>query len=117
MESVTVLEWNDSRIHIDGWCKEDEHGKYIVLPGNYAEKNNIWMPDIYIDKASKIRNPIYLNDASSVRFHENNIVSFSTLLNWNTACEMDFTFFPFDKQVCTVFIESFDYSTKHLNIS
>jgi hypothetical protein len=94
MEAVTVLEWKDVRLFITEWCKEDVHGKYMVLPGVYADQ--IWMPDIFIDKASQIRNPIYLNDASSLRFHENSLVSFSTLLNWNTGCEMDFTFFPFD---------------------
>ena len=117
MEAVTVLDWKDTGISISEWCDEDVHGKYIVLPGGYAEENDIWVPDIFIDKASKIRNPIYLNDASSIRFHENHVVSFSTLLNWNTACNMDFTFFPFDKQVCAVSLESFGWPTKHLNIS
>ena len=115
MEAVTVLDWKDIRLRITEWCKEDVHGKYLVLPGDYAEQ--IWMPDIFIDKASQIRNPIYLNDASSLRFHENQLVSFSTLLNWNTGCEMDFTFFPFDMQVCTLKIESFDWGSEHLNVS
>ena len=52
MEAVTVLDWKDIRLRITEWCKEDVHGKYLVLPGDYAEQ--IWMPDIFIDKASQI---------------------------------------------------------------
>ena len=49
MEAVTVLDWKDVRLFITEWCKEDVHGKYLVLPGDYADQ--IWMPDIFIDKS------------------------------------------------------------------
>ena len=61
----------------------DKDGEYVVGQGSLADEvtiasnchqhchgcdDQIWMPDLQIDQAMEIRNPRYLNDASSFRF-------------------------------------------------
>ena len=98
----------------------------------------IWMPDLQIDQAIKVRNPIYLNDASSfrlvnswskwskrwpllqstklVRIYEDGKIVWTTLLNYDVNCPMNFVFYPFDQQVPFCCLTDFQGDTNVNNV-
>ena len=117
VDVVLGFRWEDLRLDTSGReanFSMDHWGEYVVFPGEHA--NNLWMPDIYLDKTPTVRNPIYMSDASSVRLYKNGFVRFTTQLNFDTHCEMNFNYFPFDKQVCSINIESFGYTTDEMEL-
>lgn len=116
LETEITLMWTDHRVAAPFDFTEktlnDSDGSFLALEGKFASK--IWMPDLQIDLAMDVRNPQYLNDASSFRIYEDGRIKYSTLLNYDVFCHMNFAFFPFDKQVCTVGFESFDFGANDL---
>jgi len=119
LETEISLYWRDLRVSAPlDFTKDvynDSDGTYIALSGEFASK--IWMPDLQIDMAVSIRNPQYLNDASSFRIYQDGRIKYSTLLNYDVFCHMNFMLYPFDTQVCPIGFESFDFSTKNLWLS
>ena len=119
IEVDVVLGFRRKDFRLETFTKEanfssDHYGEYVAFPGEHAK--NLWMPDVYLDKTPTVRNPIYMLDASSVRLYRNGFVRFTTQLNFDTHCEMNFIYFPFDKQVCSINIESFGYTAEEMEL-
>ena len=87
----------------------------------------IWMPDIYIDKAKDVRKPAYFTQAAYLRLYNNSLIKYSARLNYDVACPMDFCRllkrrinpyflvyyvyrYPADEQNCFIKFESFGHS-------
>ena len=90
LETSLRLYWRDSRVNpIDSFFESnDSLGPYISLNPDMAKQ--IWMPDIYIDKAKDVRKPAYFTQAAYLRLYNNSLIKYSARLNYDVACPMDF---------------------------
>ena len=50
------------------------------------------------------------------RLYNDSTVRYSTRINFDVACAMDFHKFPWDRQTCKVKFESFSYSNNQINM-
>lgn len=80
------------------------------------ETKKIWMPDTFIDQAINLRKPTYFLAPHSLRLYNDSTVRYSTRINFDVACGMDFHKFPWDQQICKVKFESFSYSNNQISM-
>ena len=57
------------------------------------------------------RTPKFDDAPESVKVYEDSIVRFSKRVNFDIGCQMNFTQYPVDRQICEVKFESFSYQT------
>ena len=93
---------------------KDLTGPYITLNPSQAAK--FWMPDVFIDQAKALRIPTYYTKPASLRVYNDSTIRYSSRINYDVACNMDFHKFPVDEQYCEVKFESFGFSSKQVNI-
>ena len=116
LETTLRFYWKDSRVtpkseHIHG---EDSIGRYVNLHPRAAAK--LWMPDTFIDQAISLRKPTYYTQPASLRVYNDSTIRYSSRMNYDVACAMDFHKFPLDQQVCKVKFESFSYSSSQIQL-
>ena len=73
------------------------------------------MPDLFIDEAKELRVPTYYIKPASLRVYSDSTIRYSSRVNFDVACNMDFHRFPVDEQFCEVRFESFGYTNKQVN--
>ena len=93
---------------------EDLIGPYVTLNPSQAAK--FWMPDVFIDQAKALRIPTYYTKPASLRVYNDSTIRYSSRINYDVACNMDFHKFPVDEQYCEVKFESFGFSSKQVSI-
>jgi len=113
-QSVTVdttlrFKWKDDRITVNLSALATDKD-YIYVDSNVT--NQIWIPDIIIDKTKSIRSPSLVKGASSIRLYKDSTIVYSSRKNYDLACGMDCRKFPFDNQTCELVIHSYGSSTK-----
>ena len=91
---------------------KDIIGHYITL--NPSEASKFWMPDVFIDQAKSLRVPTYYTKPASLRVYNDSTIRYSSRINYDVACNMDFHRFPVDEQFCQVRFESFGFSNKQV---
>ncbi|OXA42192.1 Glutamate-gated chloride channel [Folsomia candida] len=93
--------WQDHRLRFEG----SSPGEYITL-NEMGDK--IWTPALFFmnEATSSVHTTFKTN--SYKRVYSTGKVVWSTRLTVTFACEMDLTYFPFDKQICSIQIS--DYS-------
>jgi len=116
LETTLRLYWKDKRIkplekYIDS---EDLIGRYVTL--NPDKTKQFWMPDVFIDQAKALRVPTYYTKPASLRVYSDSTIRYSSRINYDVACNMDFHRFPVDEQYCEVKFESFGYSSKQIQM-
>ncbi|XP_023335147.1 glutamate-gated chloride channel isoform X2 [Eurytemora carolleeae] len=104
LETTLRMYWKDRRLKI-----RDEFlpsiNNYLHLDNRFA--NHIWIPDIFIDQAISLRQPKLHLTPISLRIYKNSTLRYSTRVNYDVACNMDFHFYPHDVQTCLIKYESF----------
>ena len=75
------------------------------------------MPDVFIDQAKALRNPTFYTKPASLRVYNDSTIRYSSRINYDVACNMDFHRFPVDEQYCEVKFESFGFSSKQVKYS
>merc|ERR1719513_116721 len=116
LETTLRLYWKDERIKpaANTLDSEDSVGQYITLNPSQAEK--FWMPDVFIDQAKALRIPTYYTKPASLRVYNDSTIRYSSRINYDVACNMDFHRFPVDEQYCEVKFESFGFTNKQINL-
>ena len=79
----------------------DTTGSYFTLNPDKASK--FWMPDVFIDQAKALRVPTYYTRPASLRLYKDSTIRYSSRINYDVACNMDFHRFPVDEQYCGEF--------------
>ncbi|XP_041463944.1 glycine receptor subunit alphaZ1-like [Lytechinus variegatus] len=94
-------QWRDERLQFNA-----DFG----LALNAEILDSFWIPDIYIinEKSANYHTILYKN--SLLRIEPNGDMLFSTRLTITASCNMDLSHFPFDKQRCSLDMESYAYS-------
>ena len=111
VETSIRMMWKDYRVH----AKLKKDTEYITLNPKAAE--HFWIPDIFIDRSKNVRIPSYYVTPASLRVYNNHILRYSSRINFDVACSMDFYKFPVDKQLCEIKFESFGHTTNQLKMA
>ena len=109
MEISIRMFWKDWRVRAELDGKE-----YITLNPKAAQ--HFWIPDIFIDRSKDVRVPTYYVKPASLRIYEDQTLRYSSRINFDVTCSMDFHKFPVDEQLCEINFESFGHTDKQLKI-
>merc|ERR1719273_1065961 len=108
METSIRMFWKDWRVQ-----PELENGKeYITL--NPISAKHFWIPDIFIDQSKDVRVPNYYVKPASLRIYADQTLRYSSRINFDVACSMEFHKYPVDEQLCEINFESFGHTNKQL---
>ena len=110
LEASLRMYWKESRVQV--LLPEDYPKNYITLHPKMAER--FWIPDMFIDRAKAVRIPSYYTRPASLRIYNDSLIRYSSRINFDVACNMEFRMFPVDKQICEVNFESFGYSSDEI---
>lgn len=116
LETTLRLYWKDTRVaakaeYLDS---QDSTGPYFTLNPSHASR--FWMPDVFIDQAKALRSPTYYTKPASLRVYNDSTIRYSSRINYDVACNMDFHKFPVDEQYCEVKFESFGFSNRQIQM-
>ena len=88
---------------------------YVTLNPRVA--HHFWIPDIFLDRAKDIRVPTYFTKPASLRIYNDSTLRYSSRINFDVACTMDFHRFPVDEQLCEIDFESFGHTSNQLKFA
>jgi hypothetical protein len=108
LETSVRMYWKDRRVKVNPREGED----YLSL--NSRATKHFWIPDIFIDRSKDVRVPSYYVKPATLRIYPDQTMRYSSRINFDVDCEMDFHRYPMDEQLCKVKFESFGYTTKQL---
>ena len=108
METSIRMFWKDWRVR----AELDKDKEYLTLNPKAAE--HFWIPDIFIDRSKAVRVPTYYVKPASLRIYNDQTLRYSSRINFDVACSMDFHKFPVDEQLCEINFESFGHTNKQL---
>ena len=108
METSIRMFWKDWRVRAD----LDEGKDYLTL--NPTAAKHFWIPDIFIDRSKSVRVPRYYVKPASLRIYDDQTLRYSSRINFDVACSMDFHKFPVDEQLCEINLESFGHTNAQL---
>lgn len=79
-----------------------------------ANMDKVWVPDIYFpnEKKAAIHDIMMVN--KMLRLHGDSTVTYMIRVSVTLSCRMDLRKYPFDKQVCSILMESFGYTATNL---
>ncbi|CRL03247.1 CLUMA_CG016439, isoform A [Clunio marinus] len=88
-------------------------------PKNYSEltmdqRNEIWVPDLYIRQLREMKILKVFEEISSLRIYENSTISLSIGATIIIKCDMDFVLYPLDVQSCPVDFSSYKYTVNEM---
>ncbi len=109
LECTIRMFWRDPRVSVDSGAIPEGHA-FITL--NPAATHRFWIPDMFVDRAKSLRVPSYLTRPASLRIYADSTLRYSSRVNFDVACPMDFHRYPVDKQVCEINLESFGHSSR-----
>lgn len=103
-------EWTDELLV---WSAEDFHNqRHLMIPAS-----SIWLPDIFIFNAAGDTTDGFIHvNGSKVAIMDNGQVAWMVPLMVNSACAVDVTYFPYDRQTCTIKFGSWIYDIYQLDI-
>lgn len=109
LETSIRLFWIDWRVRAD----LPENDTYMTL--NPIAAKHFWIPDIFIDRSKNLRVPTFYVKPASLRIYRDQTLRYSSRVNFDVACTMDFHKFPVDEQLCEINLESFGHTNDQLN--
>lgn len=115
---VLSLTWEDPKLSyasnkgfMEAW------GLDFLLEVDYQNINNIWIPELYFPNEKKARFHDVMNPNQMIRVHPNGKLDYFARLSLTLSCPMNLRNYPFDKQECSIRIESFAYDTSKLTLA
>ncbi|XP_071526959.1 gamma-aminobutyric acid receptor subunit pi-like [Panulirus ornatus] len=104
------LYWQDSRLNAPLHLPDEEWLNIAPEILRY-----IWLPTTYIDHVREVTKPTLLVQPESIRMKNNGLIRYSMSVTTRTSCPMDFSAYPFDKQVCYFRMESYQFTSKQVS--
>ena len=104
LETTLRMFWKDERLSLK---LESLPRSFDLLNKSFitlhpSVTNLIWIPDIFIDQAVSLRRPRFHTPPASLRVYRDGMIRYSSRVNYDVACSMDFHFYPHDVQTCLV---------------
>ncbi|CAM1293083.1 GLRA3 (predicted) [Pycnogonum litorale] len=99
--------WLDSRLQYDS---RDDHIKFLTL----TDKDKVWMPDLFFsnEKTGHYHKIILPN--VMIRIYPTGRVLISLRITLVLACPMNLKYYPLDKQICSIRMPSYGYTTEDM---
>lgn len=101
--------WKDENIV---WKSSDYGGTGLL----YIDESLIWKPSMALLNTMSTNVGLLGFKQSRVRYFPNGTALWNIADRFQTTCELDTTYFPFDKQTCEIQIMAWDYTTSVLKI-
>ena len=95
--------WLDQRI------KPKELGPKHYIELTMEQRNDFWVPDLYIRQLREMKISRVFEEISSLRIYENSTISLSIGATIIIKCDMDFVLYPLDVQFCPVDFSSCEF--------
>lgn len=106
------MSWRDHRISYPV-C---EDRAFVIIA--QKELDRIWMPDIYYGMEKKAsRHHVLLRNGGMRLAKRNNWIYFTERLTITNFCAFDFRYFPMDRQLCSMPLESYIHHAVYTNVS
>ncbi|KAB7495402.1 Gamma-aminobutyric acid receptor subunit beta [Armadillidium nasatum] len=103
--------WGDPRLAFP-----NQHGlKQLTVGSEYLQK--IWVPDTFFANEKKSYFHMATTSNEMLRISNKGQVLRSMRLTITASCPMNLQYFPMDRQLCIIEIESFGYSMDHIRLS
>ncbi|TRY74426.1 hypothetical protein TCAL_05021, partial [Tigriopus californicus] len=118
LETSLRMFWIDPRVKVRDESlnlSAPANEQYITFNPKVA--HHFWIPDIFLDRAKDIRVPTYFTRPASLRIYRDSTFRYSSRINFDAACPMDFHRYPVDSQLCEINFESFGHTNKQLTFS
>ncbi|KAF0294705.1 Gamma-aminobutyric acid receptor subunit beta [Amphibalanus amphitrite] len=113
-----VAYWKDHRMrNVDEVLNEvggTKESRSLPLPSEM--KYRLWVPDLYLPMARRVRVPTIHQPAESVTLKENGTMKYSSFFVISFKCEMHYHNYPMDVQQCDLDIFSYKYASSHLQL-
>lgn len=109
MTGWLTVDWTDTRLT---WTVDATN----TAEHFYALDTEIWKPELFIDNSKenlKILNDPYLQ----FKVDKAGLVEWELPMIFQTHCEVDVTYYPFDVQICTVELTSWAYTKDELTLT
>ena len=108
-----VAYWRDQRLrNLDEVLREVGgmvESRLLPLPSEM--KDHIWVPDLYLPMARRVRVPTIHQPAESVSLMKNGTIKFSSFFVISFKCEMHYHNYPMDVQQCDLDFSSYKYNS------
>ncbi len=112
LECTIRMFWRDRRVSLAPGAVGDSSDSKTYVTLNPSVAHRFWTPDVFVDRAKDLRVPTYLTRPASLRVYADSTLRYSSRVNFDVACPMEFRRFPVDEQLCEVNLESFGHSSK-----
>ena len=105
------MSWKDARLEVD---LKNKSLDFVAL--NPVAANYFWIPDIYIDEVKELRVATYAVKPASLRIYPDQHLRYSSRINFDVACQMEFHHYPMDEHLCEIKFESFGHTSNEIKI-
>ncbi|XP_072379942.1 glycine receptor subunit alphaZ1-like [Diabrotica undecimpunctata] len=106
-------EWQDTRITIPDEIYESDRDA-VHLSSNIFQ--NLWQPDLYFLNSRTEDKPTMAHKYASVVLFKNKTIRFLQKVHAVVACQMEFSSFPMDTQICPISVESFAHTNNLMKL-
>ena len=93
LETSIRMYWRDPRL------SSSPKGGRDFVSVNGADIKRFWVPDLFIDQAKSLRSPTFEVKPASLRVYPDGMVRYSSRVNYDVACNMDFHAYPVDRYI------------------
>ncbi|KAL4217453.1 Glycine receptor subunit alpha-3 [Mactra antiquata] len=104
-----TFEWDDSRLTWDPAAKDD-------IDVIFSKPGNIWKPELLIDNS--LENLAIIADSDLyLRVESTGTVEWEPPTLFVTHCQVDITYYPYDRQKCSINIASWGYTVEEVALT
>ncbi|CAL4069529.1 unnamed protein product, partial [Meganyctiphanes norvegica] len=104
IEWFVRLFWKDMNLNIPTHLPD---GVWENIPPNIIDY--VWLPTAYIAHVREITQPTLVIVPESFRMMNTGLIRYSLAVTTRISCPMDFSAYPFDRQICFFTLESYQF--------
>ena len=102
------VEWHDPRLQLNLNATEWKNSEGDLKDKLFIPSlTPLWLPDLEIFGLRSFDKKPILTESQNIRITPNKLITLSTYAEISITCKMDFTLFPFDRQVCEFLVTSY----------
>ena len=107
------LQWNEPRLV----AQNDNQESTAMLPVDAGIIKELWMPNVFLYNLKSFEVMEVLSKLSGVWVNNDKDVLYSQATHMKIFCTMDFTWFPFDTQICHFRAGSYSYNDQKMTFT
>ncbi|XP_060556702.1 glycine receptor subunit alpha-3-like, partial [Ruditapes philippinarum] len=108
LSTFVSQEWIDTRLSFRNLILAD----YLELDSRLME--NVWVPDLYVRNEKQAYFHTVTIPNKMLHIYKNGVVKYRSRITLTASCPMKLHKYPMDRQMCSLFIQSFAFTTNRL---